>query len=105
MELIIGTIIGGIITILGYIFIPKWLGKFFKKNIPNKYFEIIFKIGFLVESSIYYKDTPSSLIKTEDIKIKIKAENEKEALSMLNDIIQKEIKIDLVNIKDLGFNG
>ena len=98
-------LLGVCLGIVSYIYIPKFVKKYLTKPDNSKYFDITFKLVYFVEPSIYHHNTNAELIKTDNIKMKIKALDKNEALNMLEEIVHQEIKLELTEIKDLGNNG
>lgn len=71
---------------------------------PKKYFDVTFKLVYTIPSSIFAQDKNDKVTKSNDITIRIKAFTENEALEIANEVIHQEVEMELVEIKNLGYN-
>jgi len=99
LELFFSFILGTVFTLLGLLFLPKVLDKYFSGN--KKTFEIVFRLDFVEIPSLYNSNAKGQLIKSAPITVRIRANNEQNALFLLDDIIKEETKGELVRIKEI----
>jgi hypothetical protein len=92
--------------IIGLILRP-FISRLIKSQFGNffldkyKRFEIVFKIEFYSKPSIHHLGEEGMLVKSEPVKVQIDAENEDDALEILDGVIKQEIKAELVSIKEI----
>jgi len=100
MHLVFAFVLGAGLVLLGLFLIPKLMDKFFNNN-KKKTFEIIFRIDYYQQPSLFGSDTKGQLVKSPPITVKIQASNETGALNILDNIIKEETKGELVEIKEI----
>jgi uncharacterized protein YfcZ (UPF0381/DUF406 family) len=66
-----------------------------------KRFEIIFKIELYTQPSLHHLGEEGSLVKSEPVKVQVDAENEDDALHILDGVIKQEVKAELLSIKEI----
>ena len=66
-----------------------------------KRYEVTFKIEFYSQPSIHHLGEEGVLVKTDSIKLQVDAENQDEALTMLDGIIKQDIRAELLAIKEI----
>lgn len=102
-----GTFLCILFLVIGIIIRP-WITKFLKKPFLHffepvvKRYEIEFKIEFYSQPSIHHLGETGILVKTDPIKIQIDAENQDEALDLIDSVIKQEVKAELLAIKEIA---
>lgn len=99
VQLIIAFITGALVVLSIFYLLPKVIDNFIKRR--NRVFEIVFRVDYYQQPSLYNKDAKGRLIKSEPITVRIAALNEKEAIAMLDDIIKEKTKGELVRIREI----
>jgi uncharacterized protein YfcZ (UPF0381/DUF406 family) len=69
----------------------------------NKYkrYEVVFKIEFYSQPSLHHLGEEGTLVKSEPVKVQVDAENEDDALNVLDGVIKQEIRAELLSIKEI----
>jgi hypothetical protein len=99
LHLIFAFLLGAAVILSGLFLLPKMVDRYLTGK--KKTFEIVFRIDYYQQPSLYNKDAKGQLIKSAPITVKIRAATEKDALNLLDDIIRDETKGELVRIKEI----
>lgn len=99
LRLIFAFLLGAAVVLSGLLLLPKLVDKYLKGK--KKTWEVVFRIDYYQQPSLYNKDAKGQLIKSAPITVKIQATTEKDALDLLDDIIKEETKGELVRIREI----
>ena len=102
------TILFSILFFVLGIFLRPLFTKWIKKHFVNVYFaeskryEIIFKVEFYNQPSIHHLGEEGILVKSEPIKIQVDADDEDDALDIVDTLVKQEVKAELMAIKEIS---
>lgn len=82
---------------LGLIFKQRFINFFEKFLIRKKYpFKVKFNVQFIIHR---HQSKTNEIVKTETIEVKIFAGDENEAADIVNEIIEKDVRVEIENIE------
>lgn len=101
-----GVFLSILFFIIGLLLRPiltKWLKKYFIELFENEYkrYEIVFKIELYTQPSLHHLGEEGTLVKSDPVRVQVDAEDEEEALMLLDTVIKQEVKAELVSIKEI----
>ena len=99
LQLIFAFLLGCAVVLVSLLLLPKLIDRYFKSG--KKTFEVVFRINYYQQSSLFNSNAKGQLIKSQPITVRIRAVNEENALHLLDDIIKEETNSELVRIKEI----
>lgn len=101
-----GVFLSILFFIIGLLLRPiltKWLKKYFIELFENEYkrYEVVFKIELYTQPSLHHLGEEGTLVKSDPVRVQVDAEDEEEALILLDTVIKQEVKAELISIKEI----
>lgn len=94
-------ILGGVFGICMYIYIPKWVSRFFE--VLNKEYEVKFTLMY------FYHPTETSkkgeYVRMKPIVIRINAIDEEEASKFASEVVHENLKVEIDSVEEVVKNG